>query len=88
MFRDGNIINNMFSRIQMENIGAYHLLKLDGLEVGEYILTTKFCANEIETIKITVHKGTYWQEIFLLKKNQMFQSSAQKNMIRINGVTH
>jgi len=56
--------------------------------MGNYTLTTRMCANEFQTIKITVHRGQYWEGNFILKKSEMFQSSAQKNMIRIDEVKH
>jgi len=41
MSRDGNVLKNLFDKIQLEKSdkgGPYHLLKLDGLEAGEYQL--------------------------------------------------
>lgn len=60
LYRYGNIISDMFKRIELEKRSHYHMLKLQGLEVGEYRLTLKMCANEFENIKITVHKGKRW----------------------------
>lgn len=44
------------------------------------------CANQHQRISIIVHKGQNWEGNFILKKNQMFQSAAQKNVLRIEGV--
>ena len=57
MYRDGNVLQNLFKRIQLTKHSHYHMLSLVGLEVGEYTLITKFCANEFQNISITVHKG-------------------------------
>jgi hypothetical protein len=61
-YRNSNIIQNLFNRIELTkaSCGHYHILKLEGLEEGEYKLETKFCSNEYRRINITVHKGTYW----------------------------
>lgn len=47
MKRDNKILENLFSRIKIveDKCGLYSLLKLDGLEVGEYILNLNTCAN-------------------------------------------
>ena len=47
MKRDDKILENLFSRIKLvkAECGLYHLLKLDGLEVGEYTLKLFMCAN-------------------------------------------
>ena len=86
--RDGKILENMFSRIKISKVecGKYHLLRLDGLEIGEYTLKLKQTANQEQRIDITVHKGEYWQGNFILKKNCIFESSAQKNALRINEI--
>ena len=78
MKRDDKILENLFNRIKLvkAECGLYHLLKLDGLEVGEYTLNLFMCANQDQEIKITVHKGEYWEGNFILKKNCIFQSSA------------
>ena len=39
-----------------------------------------------EKIHITVHKGQYWENNFILKKNEIFLSSAKKNSLKINKV--
>ena len=88
MYRDGNVLQNLFKRIQLTKHSHYHMLSLVGLEVGDYTLITKFCANEFQSISITVHKGQYWEGNFILKKNCIFQSYAQKQMIRIDEVKH
>ena len=48
MSRDGNILNNMFKRIRViESAGKiYKLIRLDGLEVGEYELHLRLNANQ------------------------------------------
>jgi hypothetical protein len=90
MFQGDNVLTNLFKRIKLAKVpcGKYHMLSLEGLEAGSYKLCTKMCANEFQEIEITVHKGEYWEGTFILKKNCMFQSSAQKNMVRIDEVTH
>ena len=77
-YRNSNIIQDMFSRVVLTKAPCshYHMLSLEGLEEGEYVLETKFNANEFRKIDITVHRGTYWEEKFILKRNQMFSSSA------------
>ena len=55
--------------LQKDPSGHYHLLKLDGLEAGNYKLKTRFCSNELQNISIQVHKGTYWKDNFILKKH-------------------
>jgi len=76
--RNNTIIQNMFKRINLiqDPSKHYHILQLEDLEVGEYTLKTKFCSNEFQTIKIIVHKGQQWRDNFILKKNQMFQTTA------------
>jgi len=78
----------MFDRIKLTKAqcGLYHLLHLEGLEVGEYCLNLRICAGQMQTFEITVHRGTYWEEKFILKKNCLFESSAQKNAIRLEEV--
>ena len=88
MTREGTILKNMFDRIKLTKAqcGLYHLLHLEGLEVGEYCLNLRICAGQMQTFEITVHRGTYWEEKFILKKNCLFESSAQKNAIRLEEV--
>jgi hypothetical protein len=38
----------------------YHILQLEGLEAGEYELGTNLETKELQSIRIKVHKGTYW----------------------------
>jgi hypothetical protein len=47
MSRDGNILNNIFKRIKLiDSAGkAYKLIRLDGLEVGDYELHLRLNAN-------------------------------------------
>jgi hypothetical protein len=62
----------MFNRIKIIKSGCqqYHYLKLEGLEVGEYQLKYNFdLTNHYGNVKITVHKGEYWQGSFILKNN-------------------
>ena len=56
-YMDGTLIANLFDRVELETApgGFYSLLKLAKLDVGEYRLQTKFCANEFQKITITVH---------------------------------
>jgi prolyl oligopeptidase PreP (S9A serine peptidase family) len=58
-YLDGKLISNLFERVELESAGGghYSLLKLAKLDVGEYRLQTKFCANEFQKITITVHQG-------------------------------
>lgn len=54
----------------------YHLLKLEGLEVGEYTLKLNTCVGQENCIYITVHKGEYWEGNFIAKNNCIMQSTA------------
>ena len=40
------------------------------------------------TINITVHKGTYWEENFILKKNCLIESFSRKNAIRLESIKY
>ena len=48
MYRNGNVLKNMYKSIELKKVpcGLYHMLKVEALEVGEYKLTTRMCANE------------------------------------------
>jgi hypothetical protein len=78
MAKEGNILKNFFDRIKLVKAacGMYHVLNLVGLEVGEYRLCLKMSAGQRQTINITVHKGTYWEGNFILKKSCLLESSA------------
>jgi hypothetical protein len=73
-----NVLKNLFDRITLTKAacGMYHILNLAGLEVGEYTLNLKITAGQKQKIQITVHKGTYWEGNFILKKSCLFESSA------------
>ena len=77
MSREGVILNNMFMRIKLiDSAGkAYKLIRLDGLEVGDYELHLRLNVGQHQNIKITVHRGTYWQGNFILKRNCLYESS-------------
>jgi len=49
MTREGNILKNMFERIKITKAecGLYHLLHLDGLEVGDYCLNLRINAGQM-----------------------------------------
>jgi hypothetical protein len=48
MSRDGNLLNNMFKRIKIiDSAGrTYKLIRLDGLEVGDYELHLRLNASQ------------------------------------------
>ena len=88
MSRHGKIIENCFKRIQVEKADCqhYHLIKLSGLEHGNYKLELNTSPQQREHISITVHRGEYWENNFILKKNEIFLSSAKKDCLRIDEV--
>ena len=46
MTRNGNILKNLFAKIQLikAHCGLYHIIKLEGLEAGEYQLELNIVA--------------------------------------------
>jgi len=85
---EDNTLRNLFGKIRMtpSQSGLYHNICLEGLEAGDYKLRLKLPGSKKRLIQITVCKGTYWQDNFILKKNCLFESSAQKNGIRLEKV--
>ena len=81
MSKNGIILKNMFSRIKVID----GQINLESLEAAEYQLRIKD-AKKPQVIKITVHKGTYWQGQFILKKNCLLESSASKKILQISKV--
>ena len=62
------------------------MIKLSGLEHGNYELELNTSPQQRESISITVHRGEYWENNFILKKNEIFLSSAKKDSLRIDEV--
>ena len=56
------------------------------MESGEYTLKLKMSATQLITVNITVHKGTYWEDNFILKKNCLIESFSRKNGIRLESI--
>lgn len=85
---DNKIIDNLFSKIKIEKApsGQYSILKVPGLEFGDYELRYNLSPTDKKTINITVHKGNVWLDGFILKKNCMIQSSAQMNAVRLETI--
>ena len=90
MSRNGKLLKNLFSRIQIHAApsGApYHLLRIEELERGEYELRLGLNSGEKTVITITVHKGHYWQDNFILKKGCIIENTAKKSMISLENMT-
>lgn len=66
----------------------YHLLQLHHLDVGSYELSLRDVVNQSQTVHIEVHKGKYWSESseYIIKKNCLLTSSAQKNSLRFEQI--
>ena len=89
MKRDQKLIKNMFQRIKFvlsEKRGQYQILKLEGLENGEYTLKLKLSASQLKTIDIVVHKGQYWEGNYILKRNCLIENYTYKNAIRLETI--
>lgn len=76
MKKNQTVIKDLFERIQIVKApcGLYHLLRLEGLESGQYTLSLDF---ENRNIRIDVHKGSYWHDQFIYKKNCLMETSDQ-----------
>ena len=88
MYRDDKLISNLFERISFSpsKHGLYRVLKLQGLETGEYQLKLNLNAGQRQSIKITVHEGQHWEGNFILKKNNLFESSSMKKSVRVEQI--
>ena len=85
---NGQVINEMFDRIQLKNAksGHYHFLSLEGLEQGEYLLNIDIDSQGSKTISIKVHEGKYWHDQFILKKNYLIESSVHKYGVVVDDI--
>lgn len=87
---DGKVLGNLYDQIKIvpQPSGKYFELQLENLDVGEYVLKLRLTYQDPVTINIQVHKGTYWQDKkFILKDTSLFESSTQKQNLRLETIT-
>ena len=76
------VVENWFSKMEIDREKNYCNLRIDGLQQGTYNL--KFMSGHtFHTVKVTVHKGEEWDEGFILKKHSLQESVAQKKIVKI-----
>jgi hypothetical protein len=72
-YHENNYLHDLFNRIEISKSqsGTYKIITLKGLEPGDYQLKLNLHCADQKTYQITVHRGTYWQGNFILKKNNI-----------------
>ena len=83
---DTTVLEDYFDRIEFvkQENKVYNLIRVSNLPGGQYDLHLK---NLPKTIKITVHRGNYWQEdSFILKRNCLMENNLLQKMVKIASV--
>jgi len=80
--------------MKIQSKDDYHFIQLQNLEPGQYQLTLKHCYDDdndhrmpssdgSRKFQITVHKGSYWENNFILSNNKFVESSIRKKPLII-----
>jgi len=83
---DTTVLEDYFDRIEFvkQENKVYNLIRVSNLPDGQYDLHLKSLP---KTIKITVHRGNYWQEdSFILKRNCLMENNSLQKMVKIASV--
>ena len=83
---DGVVLEDCFEKLEFvkQEDKDYNLIRLSNLPDGQYDLNLK---NLPKVIKITVHKGKYWQDdSFILKRTCLMENASLQKMIKIASV--